>query len=133
MIMNPIIVSGSTLDTSDATATASDINKGKTAYVNNKKITGTHVCKTNSKTDSAMLGYLTIPAYSVATDDMFCGYTNNWEAGNIGIPTYSKEYNIIIICTEWDSSNGSGKAKIINCNSTSIKLQSPQTDVILLE
>ena len=41
--------SGSSLDTSDATAAAADILKDKTAYVNGQKVTGT-IISTNAQT-----------------------------------------------------------------------------------
>lgn len=41
--------SGSSLDTSDATATAADILKDKTAYINGQKVTGT-ITSVNAQT-----------------------------------------------------------------------------------
>lgn len=41
------------ITTTDANATASDLAKDKTAYVNGVKITGTHTCSTGSDTSDA--------------------------------------------------------------------------------
>lgn len=48
--LNGKVIGGTVVDTADADATAGDILNGKTAYVNGRKLTGSHVCPVSEPT-----------------------------------------------------------------------------------
>ena len=63
-IVNGIYSISVGVDTSDATATSSDIINGKTAYVNGKKITGNHGCPVGISLDTCTIKFINDTQYT---------------------------------------------------------------------
>lgn len=89
---------GNNLDTSDATATADDILKDKTAYVNGEKITGTHECSGEKTTKTVYLDwtedyeYTGIVTYISNNQIMYATNGNDVIEAEYGILFFNSSY-----------------------------------------
>lgn len=117
----PIGTAAVVLNTADATATAADIMKDKTAYVGTEKVTGTHECATleellpelSNPAGAANIesGYQAIDANGMKiigslvnntvtvtnVDSILSGYAQ-WKNYDITIPAIEGKENFIIMC-----------------------------------
>ena len=110
---------GNNLDTSDATATAEDIAKDKTAYVNGEKITGIHECASGEGGDGdATINTCTINFYN----DMSTHGSNN--TGIKYMVTTYHDAEMHIATTELLSQTNSQKVANVVCGSLAIVIPS---------